>query len=177
MYLESKILAAIAKLFAVPPIIAGYFSVAKGPDGLVWGVSALIIGAVLVGFKRKIYINKHNIKVTVGIYGFIVMRKTIKITEFTSIYLGLIKGSGAAEGRASFDVVFPYKYPNNYMTGNHSVINGYDINDFFWFGKRKRTQKNFDILSNGILKEISVLTGLPIKYAPRVEKLFVKKAE
>ena len=176
MYLKSQVASTVSKIFSLPPILAGIFLIVKIPEGLAWGIFSLAIGVAIWGYKYTLIIEKNNLKTIVAIYSFVLRTKIFKISEFKSIYLGVTKSINMGEtasARPSFNITFVYKNPDHYMTGDLSVIKGFDINSFFNFGKRELTNKNYAFISKNIIKKISSLTGLPIKYSEEIEQDFV----
>lgn len=175
MYFKSQVASVVAKIFSLPPIIAGCFLIAKIPEGFAWGIFSVIFGLALWGFKYTIRIEKKYLKTTISIYSLGLRSKTHKISEFSSIHLGIINSisiNQTASGEPSFDIVFVYKNPNNYMTGNLSVIKGFDINAFTKVNTRNLDNSNFISISKTILKNISELTGLPITYSDHVAEIY-----
>jgi hypothetical protein len=173
MYLQSKTLSVVAKIFSLPPIVAGAFLIYKHPESLYWGVFTLTIGIIIFGFRYGLYINKTYIKRSIGFYKFIIWSKSTEMEEFDSIYLGMIKSismNETASGTPNFDIVFAYKHPEKYLSGDSSSKAGVDLNAFIF--NRNYDRKNFEFFSENIITEISNLTGLPIKFSEEVEEDF-----
>ena len=129
------------------------------------GVFTLVIGLAIFGYKHTLTIDKKQLKTTIGIYQLIFKTKHMNMMEFSSIHLGagsITSGDGHVSS-APFILSFSYKNPDNYMSGDSYEPKRFGLNPFTKFNLRKWNPKNFDDLSNNLMKDISELTRLPIK--------------